>query len=223
MDKIQGVSLPRCGHNLLVRHLQRYFQSADVCPDYRKNLLPFVAKAKTRRNSSPHRQFHYCEYYYSCRSIPCCDAANTLQKSHDFELELPVDPRQKYMVQNRNDLGLLISWFELRLPRRREIDSADGFLAFARRMRPYLDGFRSKWVSSSLPQRLIIEYDDYLASPLNCLAKVIQFIEPDHRIDLNRIKNTVSDVRAARDDSRFRYFDAAIASGLFDAVQRKAG
>ena len=202
MEKIQGVSLPRCGHNLLVQHLQQYFEHRQICPDYRKKLLPFLAKAKMRRDSNVQRNsetnespFHYCEYYYSCKSYPCCDARNNFQKSHDFDLKLPVNTRQKYIIQTRNDLGLLISWFELRLPRKREVDSPQGFVNFANRIRPYLDGFRRKWLQSELPQRLAIDYDDYLHEPKRHLAKAIRQFAPDQPINVNRLREITSNVR----------------------------
>ena len=119
--------------------------------------------------------------------MPCCDSATTFQKSHDFELNLPVKRHRKYIVQTRNELDLLISWFELRLPRKREVDSAEGFLAFARRMQPYLRGFCSKWLRSDLPNRLVLDYDDYLMTPDQRLADVIRFFLPDQQVDREKI------------------------------------
>ena len=223
MKKVQGVSLPRCGHNLLVKHLQRYFSSSDVCPDYRKRFLPFVAKAKMRRSSMAshhHNQltespFHYCEFYYSCRTVPCCDGRNVFQKSHDFELDLPSKQDSNYIIQIRNPLGLLISWFELRLPRKREIDTPEGFIAFTKRMQPYLDGFRNKWIESDLPNRLIIDYDAYLERPDFWLGRVIEMFEPARRCESKILKDITSDVQTARINSDFRYYEAAISSGFF--------
>lgn len=230
MHKVQGVSLPRCGHNLLVKHLQTYFDSSSVCPDYRKTMLPFIAKAKMRRfsesptkNSTPSdKPFHYCEYYYSCRSIPCCNAVNSFQKSHDFELDISTDPDQKYIVQTRNHLGLLISWFELRLPRQREVDSPEGFVAFAKRMQPYLNGFRKKWVESALKNRVVIDYDDYLRKPVYWLQMAIELFDDSARLDRNRLIEIVSDVKPAKDNSSFRYYDFAVASGLFESPRKMA-
>lgn len=229
MEKVQGVSLPRCGHNLLVQHLQQFFAKTEVCPDYRKSALPFVAKAKMRRQSNARtsmptavQSFHYCEYYYSCRSVPCCDAANTFQKSHDFELDIPCLPNQKYIIQTRNNLGLLISWFELRLPVKREIDSPEGFVAFAKRMQPYLNGFRKKWVQSDLPNRLVIDYDDYLLNPEKYLQAAINLFDANANIDSHRLKDVVGNVKTAKNNSQFRYFDAALASGLFSRSRKLA-
>ena len=83
--------------------------------------------------------------------------------------------------------ALPVHRFELRLPRRREVNTPDGFLAFARRMQPYLRGFRTKWIDSHLPNRLIIDYDDYLTSPQRQLAKVIEFFQPTGHIDVQKI------------------------------------
>ena len=223
MDKVQGVSLPRCGHNLLVKHLQRYFGSGRICPDYRKRLLPFVAKAKMRKSSRYQSlvcdgdggpDFHYCEYYYSCRRVPCCDARNSFQKSHDFHLKLPANPEKKYLVQSRNSLGLLISWYELRLPRNRETDSPQGFVNFAKRVRPYLEGFRRKWIDSELPCRIVINYEDYLEKPEQNLVNAIRHFLPDQPINIQKLREVVRDVRPAKDDAHFRYFDAAVSTGF---------
>ena len=91
MNKVQGVSLPRTGHNMLVIHLKQYFADHVDCPKYKDFLIPPLAKRRTRiKTADDHRtpRFHYCEHYYSCRSIPCVDADNKFQKSHDFDLDL---------------------------------------------------------------------------------------------------------------------------------------
>lgn len=209
MDTVQGISLPRSGHNLLVSHLQKYFDSDAVCPDYRHTLLPFLAKSKTRRESlanDTRHTFHYCEYYYSCRSHPCCNANNTLQKSHDFALDLSADPATKCLIQTRSLMGLLISWFELRLKKNRERDSPQGFEEFVQRNRQYVEGFRSKWLDSRLENCLRLDYDDYLSRPAEFLEDTILFFDANHDVNRSRISQIVADVRPARDNREFRFF-----------------
>ena len=223
MEKVQGVSLPRCGHNLLVGHLQAYFQVFDSCPASRKKLLAFVAQSRVRQKPEllDDDRFHYCEYYYSCRSNPCCDRGNTFQKSHDFELDLPIDVDQKYIVQSRNELGLLISWFELRIPRKREVDSESGFIAFVQRMQPYLKGFRKKWIESELSKRLLLDYDDYLARPAEMLRDTLLFFRPDQKVNMQKVRAIVSDVLPARRVCDFRFYEAAIATGYFANTNKR--
>ena len=125
MDSVQCVSLPRSGHNLLVQHLQKYFQSNEVCLSVPKSSKNQISRAVNSNgsNSASRQKFHYCEYYYACRERPCCCSQNCFQKSHDFDLSQPVLPGQKYLVQTRAPLGLLISWFEMRLLKKREKES----------------------------------------------------------------------------------------------------
>ena len=213
MDAVQGVSLPRSGHNLLVSHLQKYFDSSSFCPDYRHTLLPFLAKSKTRRTSlanDTRHTFHYCEFYYSCRSHPCCNANNTFQKSHDFDLNLPIDPAMKYIIQTRDRLGLLISWFELRLQKQRECDSPEGFEEFVRRNCQYIDGFQRKWLDGRLSNCLRLDYDDYLRRPAELLADVVLFFDPNRVVNRSRVAQIVVDVRPARDNNAFRFFDHSL-------------
>lgn len=213
MDAIQGVSLPRSGHNLLVGHLQKYFDSDVVCPDYRHTLLPFLAKSKARRESladDKQQSFHYCEYYYSCRTHPCCNANNTFQKSHDFDLKLPIAPAAKYLIQTRNRMGLLISWFELRLQKNREHDSPQGFNEFVQRNRKYVDGFQRKWLDRRLTNCLRLDYDDYLNRPAILLEEAVRYFDASHVVKRVRIDQIVADVRPPRDINAFRFFDDSL-------------
>jgi hypothetical protein len=206
MDKVQCVSLPRSGHNLLVSHLQKYFAPSSICKPERSGFLK-LGTAKTA-TGTPKCQFHYCEYYYACRSHPCTNPGNKFQKSHDFELDLPVDLGQKYLIQKRAPIDLLISWFELRLPKNRETDSADGFTRFVKRMQPYVKGFQDKWVVSKLPHRLIFDYEDYLCAPAEHLTKAIQFFDASITPNISLIETIVADVRPPKDNRQFRFIDS---------------
>jgi len=224
MERVQCVSLPRSGHNLLVSHLQKYFDSAAICEKVTRRFSLFSrlsqpsGEANTsdcgpaNSSSSSDRTFHYCEYYYACRQHPCTEPKNSFQKSHDFELELPVQPDQKYLIQKRQPLDLLISWFEMRLLKDREEDTPDGFRAFVQRMRPYVDGFEQKWVDSDLQRRLVLDYEDYLNEPAKQLASVIRFFDNELDLNLVRIEQIVKDVRPGKDNSRFRFVSAVAAA-----------
>ncbi len=209
MNRIQGVSLPRSGHNMLVIHLKQYFGQHVDCPDYRKRLLPSFSKRQTRRRTERlevNSTFHYCEYYYSCRSIPCPDANNKFQKSHDFQLDLPVLAEESYLVQTRHPMGLLISWYELRLKKGRELDTVAGWLRFVQRKIPYVDGFLDKWIPATKSGGLLLDYDDYLSRPVDGLSRAIQLFVANVEPDVKKIERIVKDVRPAKDDSQFRYF-----------------
>lgn len=207
-DAVQCVSLPRSGHNLLVVHLQKYFDSTLTCQNEKVGLLSFRSR-NIPRNASDANKFHYCEYYYACRSHPCKDSNNSFQKSHDFELSLAVDQARKYLIQKRNPLDLLISWFEMRLLKNRERDTPDGFAAFVERMHPYINGFIEKWVDAPLPHRLVFDYEDYLQSPAEHLKSAIEFFGDNLDVDMIRINEIVKDVKAAKDNRNFRFIDAA--------------
>ena len=210
MDQIQCVSLPRSGHNLLVSHLQKYFDSDMQCESLPKKRLPFFSPVPAReKDTLIADRFHYCEYYYACRSTPCVNSINTFQKSHDFELQLPVDLHKKHIIQYRNPIGLLISWFEMRLLKNREVDTADGFKKFASRNQGYIDGFCAKWIDADIPHRLMLDYEKYLSEPIESLSEVIRFFNTGQGVDLEHLRAITRDILPAKDNTAFRFYDAA--------------
>jgi len=217
MEQVQCVSLPRSGHNMLVGHLQRYFQSHTSCSKTKLPTKKFTLFGRTKDRQKTHvhpdtsSNFHYCEYYYGCRNHPCVDQHNTFQKSHDFELELPVEQERKYLIQKRDRLDLMISWFEMRLKKNRENDSKAGFQAFLERQRSYLDQFHQKWVEAPIRYRMILDYEAYLNDPMESLTQVIHFFDHDHEVDSDLLSDIVTDVRPAKDNSGFRFASAEAA------------
>jgi hypothetical protein len=222
MNKIQGVSLPRTGHNLLVGHLQRYFGSNECC---RVDPAPSFLAARRwwsrgRRNRQPHvSAFHYCEFYYACRQIPCRDPNNHFQKSHDFDLDLDVQSDVQYLIQTRKLTSLLISWFELRLLKGREVDSHEGWIQFVNRNRGYVFGFLDKWLDAARQQSMIvIDYDRYLAEPVATLSQVVRRFDPDRACDESKLRRIIKNVRPATPACQFRYHESTPA----DILARRA-
>ena len=83
MRNIQNITFPRSGHHLIERCIESLFLE----------------------------EFHYCDYYRHCRQIPCSDPKTTFQKNHDFKLSLSQDKRFHYLVQYRNPLQAIASWY----------------------------------------------------------------------------------------------------------------
>ena len=212
MNKVQGVSLPRTGHNMLVIHLKQYFGEHVDCPKYKNYLIPTLAKRLRRsRTASGARtsKFHYCEYYYSCRSHECVDADNKFQKSHDFDLDHPINIAVPHIVQVRQPIALLISWFEMRLKKNRESDSAAGWQTFVNEKLPYVEGFLSKWRPVADENGLLIDYEEYLLAPEQWLEKAVRvFVGQQSDINQRKIRRIVSDVRPAKVASDFRFFES---------------
>lgn len=96
----------------------------------------------------------------------------------------------------------------MRLPKNREVDSATGFLAFVDRNQDYVKGFRSKWIESELPNRLLVDYEFYISNPMETLTRVVNFFDDGIEVDESKINRIVEDVKPAKVDSQFRYYDA---------------
>ena len=98
----------------------------------------------------------------------------------------------------------------MRLLKKREKDSAKGFNAFEKQKKDYINGFIEKWVSSPMNHRIVLDYNEYLDSPAIKLAEVIQFFDESHTVDHSSIASIVKDVNPAKDNSRFRFYEAAL-------------
>ena len=194
---------------MLVSHLQKYYGSSQICVSSAKKRMSFLGRFQQEIPDPPSPTgFHYCEYYYACRQHPCTHDGNKFQKSHDFDLNLTYDPVQKYLIQYRNPLSLLISWFEMRLLRNREVDSADGFLNFVDRNESYVRDFQEKWMNNEIANRLLVDYESYISAPVKTLSEVIHFFGEDQVIDEEKIQSVVKDVKPAKDDRQFRFYQS---------------
>lgn len=163
--QITIVSFPRSGQHLTER------------------LLKFYCKKQQLK-------FSYCEYYSHCNHSPCLNR-RVFQKNHDFDLNLPIDSSQKYIVLYRNNMtAQLESWFRYYLKEQwnvshdnKEIDyknteKRNMLIKFINSKTDYYVNFLKKWVYNSYTNIYKIEYNDLINNSENIL-QMFNFIFPD--------------------------------------------
>jgi len=129
------VSFPRSGHHWLMNLLGRA-HSGNLTFD------------STPPSGYPRITGHlsYCEHYGCCRKVPCARGA-WLQKNHDFELALDVDPAH-VVVLYREAPEAIVSWYTLNHRGEKRDDSkreTANLSAFWDKKLPYWLGFMRKW------------------------------------------------------------------------------
>jgi len=157
------VSFPRSGHHALMGFMKRI--------------------------SDLHSQ--YCEFYncktHDGKEIQCpkkmlnwrlkglhCGAGRRVTKSHDFDLALPLRDEWKYVIQYRNPVLSIQSWYELE-SKKKKLDHA----RFAKDSLDFWKTFMDKWVFSNEGREnlLPVEYDSL--ARLDSLKAVAAFCEAD--------------------------------------------
>lgn len=195
MPAIQNVSVPRSGHQLLIKYLANYFDRSSDEPDWSNGLL----------RAGP---FTYCESYLHCGVTPCPNPSVTLQKSHDLELgEVQYHADRRYIIQTRRPLPAITSHYLFSVAHGRR-DSRHSWERFFRKTLAYWEAFQKKWVLPSRPNVLVLEYDQLVADPFRHLQEVLSFCEYEDRVDCDWLSSvTAQRPTFRRDKTRdFKYF-----------------
>jgi hypothetical protein len=191
LRKVTVVSFPRSGHHLLIDCLCKYFSRDLSLSTSEKN--PIVLAD----------DFGYCEFYGHCRKIPCTNPRVICQKNHDFDLSLKNNALKYYIIQFRNPVDSIISWFEYELKRERKTirnrakinikDTYDSWLSFSKEKAVFWDKFFRKWVLDNKNKKvLFIQYEDLIANPYYAIKEAVNFISPHQKADLGFIKKIVN-------------------------------
>lgn len=142
------VSFPRSGHHLSVRGLQ----------------------------AAMNHQIVYSEFYRSKHNMDNCDCVN-LQKSHDFDMALPIREDYNYIVLIRGFELAVESWYKLSAPEGIDLET------FRDEKKEYFDKFMEKWVSSpnfdDSPNRLVVSYHDLVDKKIETVAAMARFMGAD--------------------------------------------
>ena len=146
MNKSYIVTFPRSGHHILLGLLDSYVNVSD----------------------------NYCEFY-ECKnnkneSIQCpmnndnwtakksqCGSGRQLIKSHDFDLELKYSEEINYLVQLRNPILSIQSWYELQ---GKDLNNKDEWEVFFTDKFEFWKRFVDKWLAlSDRKNVLVVNYD----------------------------------------------------------------
>lgn len=206
-EQVQGVSFPRSGHHLLVGHLRDYFSCVPCRGERFRELLLRIFGGSRRR----FQQFEYCNYYQHCGRHWCRNASTVFQKNHDLELTLPIHSGRFHLIQIREALPAIISWYELAIQRGWDnaVDSSDGWKRFFDQKLHFYLKFSAKWLAPEIGSfSLVSWYEQYVKDPVATLVPLIRVFAPAHEVRLDILQDvagTNPDIRRVTD---FRYYSS---------------
>jgi hypothetical protein len=94
-------------------------------------------------------------------------------KHHDEDLNLPVDPTHRYLVQIRDPFDSMHSWFRMTVEADGLKDSRAAFNDLFLHKLDYWAGFVKKWVLTEYPNVWVFHYKDLVQRPSEVLRRII--------------------------------------------------
>lgn len=143
------ICYPRSGHHLLYSLLDGYFGE----------------------------RLHHGEIYRDPESHIDKNPQTNFQKNHDFDLQTPIRTDVKYIIQIRDPIDSLASYWELSTRTGDVPDTQEAYNACAKTWLEHWTGLMLKWVVPKLENRLIVRYRELVEFPNEVLTNVIQFMQ----------------------------------------------
>lgn len=165
IHKTECISFPRSGHHGLKMVLADYFGE----------------------------EFHCCDNYVDDPSFRLgVHEATNYCKEHDLNLDHPVNPAFRYLVQVRDPLYAIPSWieFDSRVGAVRRTESREEWFKIYKERVAFWQGWVEKWVLSDIWPRLVVHYDTLVANPFSTCESVVQFMTGEHP-DPKRLKRSL--------------------------------
>lgn len=146
------------------------------------------------------------------------DPSTNFEKTHDSNLDQPIETGIRHIVQVRYPPDAIASWFNMAC-KSNVPDTAGNWKQYAVQVAPLWLRFYRRWVLDPVPERLVVTYDDLVDRPADTLAAVARHItgqQPDH----DRAAHACAGLEIARKNSfkTFRYYGQQFAwflEGLF--------
>lgn len=205
------ITFPRSGHHILLSCLADYF-------------------GPTLRWSSVHSPYSWDENPGLESHGPLgTDPATNFQKNHDFRLDTPIEAGRKYVIQYREPLEALISWYKMRIADGRgNDDSPEAWERFARDNTNYWRGFVRKWILSrerlAAGERiLLLDYAWLVSDPSGSVDRVVRFLTNGSPPDSERIADIVQDrkIRLLNPAESFVHYDPGFAGRIRRSCRRE--
>ncbi len=144
MKQIVCVSIPRTGH--------QYFESL-----LRTTLGDRFGYCETYNDLPSLNSFEPC-----CKTVPCVRAKNRhfdvfLQKNHDFGLNVDVGESVGVVVQVRNPISVIFSYFEFSVKHGHINNTEEDFINFAAKTSRFYIKFWNRWVTDEKNHVILYE------------------------------------------------------------------
>lgn len=185
IHKTEAVTFPRSGHHLLKDILEYYFDG----------------------------QLKYCSLYSDPGMQLGTSPLTNFQKNHDFDLVTPVLDNRKYIVQIRDPIDAIESWFHLH--RRTTglcgtgLPEHSQWKEFCSCKIKYYSRFVDKWVFNHVPNRIVVSYYDLLHRPENTVTSVIQHLVGTADISSKRLVEALEKFPPKRQLTRVTFYERA--------------
>ncbi|MFH1358882.1 MAG: sulfotransferase domain-containing protein [archaeon] len=228
MKNVQCICFPRSGHHLVVNILFKYFSKdidfMEVNGNKSRVYFDKIIKAG---------DFYYCECYAHCHEFPCSDKKTNLQKNHDYDLDLGIDKKYKYIIIYRDVIESLISIYNYYLNKPYDlfkgmkiIDNNDGWKVFAKKTTEYWKGFIRKWITENEMQTkdvLFINYEEIIKNPLSIFINLIKFIDPGKNVNLYFLKEIIDrlSIKKRSKVQNFKYYNKDFYSRIKEEVKEE--
>lgn len=179
LHRTECLTFPRSGHTLLHRLLSDYFVDGEL---------------------------HYCEMYDEPEKVLDRDPTTNFQKNHDLQLATPIRDDRQYLVQIRYPIDTIISWYKMAC-KANISDAPQAWMECAFEVSSLWLRFYRKWVLSPVPNRLIVNYSDLVAQPVETLERTIDFLGCTNP-DRSRIVRCCvdADIRPRTHYRKFKYY-----------------
>ncbi|WP_410795886.1 sulfotransferase domain-containing protein [Parvularcula sp. LCG005] len=173
------VSYPRSGQHYVQRLLERVTGDDNYCELYKCVDVECPARGKPVHEKSP------------------CPSGRRFQKSHDFDLHLPISSDSLYVVLWRRPLLSIASYYEREFRNRSQIrigtqdgtegclmsDTRDAWVSFTRERAIYWSRFVEKWSTAAGKENvLFLRYED-ITSDIRSTKRLFDFCFKSHDQD----------------------------------------
>lgn len=162
------VSYPRSGHHAMIGFLSRISNlDEDYCEYYK------CEKHNGQAIPCPKSKMHWR------MKKGCCGAGKRLLKNHDFDLKLPYNKTDKYIIQYRHPLLSIQSWYELESKK----NNYDWGTFFNEKLGFWV-AFIEKWVLAHQNSQNVLLVPHLSLKQASTIEKIIRFVGSD--IDPNK-------------------------------------
>ncbi|MFW5795554.1 MAG: hypothetical protein ACOCV1_08745, partial [Bacillota bacterium] len=185
--KTECITYPRSGHGILNKLLTYYFSNYTV-----EKVIEICNKEKYFV-AGP---YVYCTIYRRPDKSLDNNKITNFQKNHDFGLKTVIKKDRYYVIQIRNPIESIVSYFYWNSRRNKILFNEESWYSFFTEKAKFWAGFYKKWIKSDIENRFILEYKDL--PNINRLKDLILFMTNSNQIDLEKLKKGLTELKVVR-------------------------